>query len=81
MRAGDVYIRSYPITGAGFIMSLATCNYILVSLVMKAVSVKLVRFVQSKSNSTRQLLEFILQLQLFEQVKCYFDNFLVDAFF
>lgn len=26
------------------------------------------RFVQSKSNSTRQLLEFILQLQIFEQV-------------
>lgn len=26
------------------------------------------RFVQAKSNSTRQLLEFILQLQIFEQV-------------
>ena len=33
-----------------------------------AISVCHHRFVQSKSNSTRQLLEFILQLQIFEQV-------------
>jgi len=35
------------------------------------------RFVQSKSNSTRQLLEFILQLQIFEQVMAEYFNYVL----
>ena len=37
-------------------------------VIVTTFSVRCLRFVQSKSNSKRQLLEFILQLQIFEQV-------------
>lgn len=40
----------------------------LTCVIVTTFSVRCLRFVQSKSNSKRQLLEFILQLQIFEQV-------------